>query len=250
MLQYQTANRLLNAVASQVGIAPRNDPWSSNDDAMRQIRTIMQTCGEEMLSLAPWEQLTASHQILTSNTDSGDYPLPDDFGYIIDQTGWENTNRIPLQGPMSPQEWTYIMGRKLAQHTIYVSFRVAQGMFKIYPRDPVPSGGDVTFEYISRNWVASPDKFPPADGSLPGDKDELETGSDYVLYEPSAIRNYVKMEYLAAKGLDNTAASNAFRQYLDNWVGQNTPNRILNASNTRNFYPFLNPNNLPDTGYG
>ena len=251
MLQYQTANELLNAAAAEVGIAPRNDPWSANDAALQQMKAMLQTCGDEMLTLYPWEQLTNEHQIITSSADSGDYFLPADYGYMIDQTGWENTNRIPLQGPMSPQEWTYIMGRKLAQHTIYVSFRVAQGVFRIYPRDPVPEGGDVTFEYVSRYWVADSGQFPPATpGEFPGTKSKLETGSDYVLYEPAPIRNYLKAKWLAAKGLDNAAPLAAFRQYLDNWIGQNSPNRVLSTANTRNQFPFLNPTNLPDTGYG
>jgi len=33
----------------------------------------------------------------------GTYDLPADFNYMIDQTGWDRTNRVSIGGPLSPK---------------------------------------------------------------------------------------------------------------------------------------------------
>jgi hypothetical protein len=82
-----TAGEILNRVAAEVGIAPVGDPYGTNDPTFQQLTYLLQTAGEEMLIFYPWEQLQNEHAILTDATDSGNYLLPDDFAYMIPQTG-------------------------------------------------------------------------------------------------------------------------------------------------------------------
>lgn len=236
------ANTILNRVAAEIGVAPVVAPYSSVDPVFVQMQYLLNTAGEELSQAYPWELLTRSHQVTTSSLDSGDYPLPDDFGYMINQTGWETTNNVPLFGPLSPQDWTYLIGRDLVSHTIYASFRFDEGQFRIFPQPP-PDGLDVNFEYISCAWVS--------DGApTPTYKKEVTTGTDQPLFDKTLITRYLKLKILESKGFDTQKAQNDFNQTFSFLTGLDKGAPVLNVG-CRHGFPYLNVyRNLPDTGYG
>jgi hypothetical protein len=239
-----TANNILNRVAAEVGLAPVVDPYSSSDPAFIQMQYLLNTAGEELLQSYPWELLNRETSITTTvPPDTGDYPLPDDFAYMINQTGWERSQNIPLFGPLSAQDWQYLLGRDLVNNTIYASFRISEGMFKIFPQPP-PNNLDIHYEYISKNWVS--DGASP----LPAYSDEVQTGSDIPLYDKTLVSRYLKVKFLEAKGYDTTKAQDDFNQTFSFLTGLEKGAEILYAGNNRGF-PYLNIwRNLPDTGYG
>jgi hypothetical protein len=237
-----TATDILNRVAAEVGIAPVEDPYASLDPAFVQMRYLLNTAGEELMQAYAWEFLTREHQISTEITDTGSYPLPADFGYMINQTSWERKENIPLGGPLTPQEWTYLKGRDLAQNTLYASFRIADGVFNIYP-DPAPVGLDINFEYISTNWVTDalvPEAF----------QDAVIIGSDKPLFDKTLITRYVKVKFLEASGFDTTKAQDDFSKTFSFLTGFDKAAPILNVGRSMRGYPYLTDANLPDTGFG
>lgn len=237
-----SANYILNRVAAEVGIAPVVDPFSSVDPVFVQLRYLLNTAGEELMYAHQWEFLVRSHQILTQDTDTGSYPLPADFGYMINQTGWERAENVPLGGPLSAQDWTYLKGRDLVSSTIYASFRIAEGAFNLYPAPP-PNGLDINFEYNSTYWVADagdPDTF----------KDEVQTGADTPLYDRTLITRYLKLKYLESAGFDTTKATADFNQVFSFLTGFDKAAGILNAGYGARRFPYISIWNLPDSGYG
>ncbi len=238
-----TANDILNRVAAEVGLEPVSDPYGSAQPEFKQMTYLLNICGEELSQLYPWEFLMREHQILTQDTDSGDYPLPDDFLYMINQTGWERAENVPLFGPLSPQDWQYLLGRDLVSHTIYASFRIQQGAFTIFPQPP-PAGLDIHFEYINRCWVI--DSTQP-DTCI----DRVKTGSDTPLFDRTLISRMLKVKFLDAKGLDSTKAQADANQAFQMLTSHDKGASILTAGRTRRGYPYLDGfNSVPDTGYG
>ncbi|GAF97017.1 unnamed protein product, partial [marine sediment metagenome] len=214
------------------------------DETFIQLQELLDAAGQELVELHPWQILTQTHQILTTEADSGVYPLPDDYSYMIDQTGWEHKNRVALGGPLSPQDWTYLAGRDLVSQSIYASFREVDGQFAIYPQDPVPDGLDINFEYISRNWVQQ--NTDPVTYS-----DVVASGGDLVLYEPIMIVKFLKCKFLEAKGFDSSSARLEFENMFNSRSGKDTGAAILSASRSGRRFPYLDAfNNTPDTGYG
>ena len=236
------ANYILNRVAAEVGIAPAVDPYASIDPFFVQLTYLLNTAGEELMYAHQWEFLTKSHQIITADGDTGSYPLPDDFGYMINQTGWERGENVPLGGPLSAQDWTYLKGRDLASTTLYASFRIAEGNFNIYP-EPPPIGLDINFEYNSTYWVS--------DGAAtPEYSNEVNTGSDIPLYDRTLLSRYVKLKYLESAGFDTAKAQADFSQVFGFLVGYDKGAPILNAGRGRGSIPFLSIYNVGDTGFG
>ena len=215
------ANEILNRVAAEVGIEPVTDPFSSKDPAFLKMRYLLNTAGEELMQAYPWEFLTREHQITTSEVDSGIYPLPADFGYMINQTGWERNENVPLGGPLSPQEWTYLRGRDLASNTLYASFRISDGQFNVYPAPP-PNGLDINFEYITTEWVITGQVTPTY-------QSEVITGTDKPLFDKTLITRYVKLKWLEAGGFDTSKAQADFNMLFNFTTGHNAGAPVLNA---------------------
>lgn len=237
-----SANDCLNRVAAEIGVAPVADPFASQDPVFVQLQYLLNTAGEELGQAYPWELLVRAHQITTAPGDTGDYDLPDDFGYMINQTGWERSENVPLWGPMSAQDWTYLLGRDLVNQTIYASFRLDQGQFRVFPQPP-PNGLDINFEYISCAWVTDGQPTPTY-------SKEVTTGTQQPLYDKTLITRYLKLKILEAKGFDSTKAQDDFNQTFSFLTGLDKGAQVLNMGRNHAF-PYLNLwRNVPDTGYG
>lgn len=237
------AETIINRVAAECGVQPVNDPFGTNDPTFVQLRFLLNTAGEQLLQEYPWEILQKEESFITTDTDSGNYDLPEDFSYMIDQTGWERSQNVPLGGPLSPQDWSYLLGRDLVNHTIYASFRLTEGLFKLFPQPP-PENLDINYEYISKNWVI--------DGTNPDIlKDAVIIGADIPMYDKTLITRYLKMKFLEAKGFDSTKAQDDFYQTFSFLTGKDKGAGILNAGRGGRGYPYLDGyRNVPDTGYG
>lgn len=236
-------NDIINRVAVEVGIPPIADPSGSQDPAYIKLRYLLNTAGEELMMSYAWEQLTRSHQIVTQVGDSGVYDLPDDFGYMINQTGWERAQNVPLGGPLSAQDWTYLKGRDLAQNTLYASFRIAEGQLHVFP-DPPPVGLDINFEYISSHWVKDVTVSPVAY------KGEASLATDIPLFDKTLITRAVKVKYLEAAGFDSSKAQADYNYIFGVLTGNAKGAPVLSAGRNRNGYPYLSVYNVPDTGFG
>jgi hypothetical protein len=235
-----TANDILNQVGVEVGLEPVVDPFASTDQSYRQMKYLINTAGEELAQLYPWEFLRKEATITTDG--SGDYDLPSDFLYIINQTAWDRTNDNPVTGPLSAQDWAYLEGRDYLNSTLYLSFRIKEDQFSLYPQ-PDPSGLDVRYEYICRNWVLD---------SNTGTTyiDSVVTGADTPQYNRTLLGRMLKVKYLEAKSLDTTKAQADLNQSFQLLTARNKGASILNAVNSSRKFPYLNYDSLPDTGYG
>jgi hypothetical protein len=237
------ANDILNRVAAEVGLDPVSNPWGSEKQEFKQMRYLLNIAGEELCQLYQWEFLNQEHQITTSDTDSGNYPLPDDFLYMINQTGWERAENVPLFGPLSAQDWQWLLGRDLVSYTIYASFRIKDGLFSIFPQPP-PNGLDIHFEYVARNWVID----SSSEDTL---ADAVKTGADTPLFDRTLLSRYLKVKFLEAKSLDTTKAQADLNQMFELLGSHDKGADVLSAGRNRRGFPYLDGfTSVPDTGYG
>lgn len=237
------ANGILNRVAAEVGIAPVADPLASQDPLFIQLRYLLNTAGEELMEAFPWELLTKSHKILTAENDSGDYSLPADYGYMINQTNWEQSKRTPM-GSLSTQEWATLKGLNLSGGIVYPSFRIAGGKYNIIPNNPVPAGLDINFEYITSNWVWDGNDINPVF------KSEVTMATDVPLFNKTLISRAVKVKYLESGGFDTTKAQGDYNQIFAFLTGTDTPANVLDAGGGGGNVPLISTNNAPITGFG
>ena len=238
-----SANDILNRVAAEIGVTPVPDPFASQNPTFTKMKYLLNIAGEELVEAHPWEQLLRQHQIITADGDSGAYPLPDDFAYMINQTGWERSQRVALGGPMTSSDWAYLKGRDFSANSLYVSFRFVEGRFEVYPSPPA-AGLDINFEYMSNRWVRSPTADPDFIYSS-----DLTTGDEVPLFNRTLISRYLKMKMLEASGFDTTKAQDDFNQIFTFLTGTEKGAPVLNAGR-RGSFPYLGMQNVPDTGFG
>lgn len=244
MARYDTAEQVINDAATELGLANISDPFASQDQAMVLLCRLLTLCGRELIGVHQWQRMTATHSITTSSLDTGRYPLPDDYLYMIDQTGWTPTNRLPLGGPLSPQDWCFIAGSGWDQYTIYISFREADGEFWIQPNNPVPDAQEITFEYV-RNTFGIPAGVTDPDDYV----NRIEAADTTVLFPPILIAKFLKLRYLEAKGFDTTSAMAQFNSALATWLPKDKSAPVLNMG-CRRLFPYLDWRNIPETNYG
>lgn len=238
-----TASDILNRVAAEVGIVPISAPYASQDPFFVQLQYLLNTAGEELMQAYPWELLVRTHTITTTALDSGTYDMPDDFGYILNQTSWDKTNNVPMGGPLSAQDWTYLKGRGLASNTLYASFRIAQGNFNVFPAPP-PEGLDLSFEYISSDWVYDPSTNPVSY------KKGINQASDIPLFDKTLITRALKVKYLESGGFDTQKAQADYNQIFAFLTGTEKGAGVLNAGMGGSGIPYLSSYNVGDTGFG
>jgi len=132
------------------------------------------------------------------------YNLPPDYIKEIPQTEWDRTNRWPLMGPQSPQDW-----QSFKSGIVYAGprerFRIVGNTYAINP--PPPNGLIFAFEYISGAWINSPTGIAQT---------QLLSDSDTFIFSDSLLITGLKVQWKQAKGLDASFDLAEFRSLLEN----------------------------------
>lgn len=246
MARFKNATDIINRVALEVGLRKVADPFAEQDDAYEQLIGLLNTSGTELIQEAEWGVLRREEQFFTQQGDTGIYDLPSDYSYMIDQTGWERAENVPLFGPLSAQMWSYLIGRDLVSYTIYASFRLTENKLYLFPQPPAV-GLDIAYEYISDNWVI--DSTQPSDP--PTYADEVKAAGDTVLFHHYLVERLLKTKFLEARGFDTTKAEDDYQMALQSWKGKDKGAPILTAGDGGYKYPYLDTyRNTPDTNFG
>ena len=239
---YLTAGRLINDVAVDVGSESAADPVASADKQFVQLTRQLNIAIEEMAEVNDWAEFKRTHTFvtITATYPDGEYPLPTDFHYMVDQTHWDRTNNAPLIGPLSSQQWHLLLGADTTS-VIDVTFRQVEGIMALYPTVP-DDGLTIAYEYASTNWIRN-----AADNAYL--KAVVSTG-DTVLLPPSLIRAYLKMKYNGSKGFQTIDANQAVSMFLDSSGGKDVGAPKLSLTGRGSRYRMMGYRNIPETGFG
>jgi len=236
-----SANEILNTVGVEVGIGYDVDPFASTDPNYVQLQFLINTACKELARLYDWEFLMKEHSIVTVVAEDGVYPLPDDFLRMINQTGWERSNRNPMS-VLSPQQWQYLKGIDIASEQLWVSFRVQQGDFTILP-SPVQSVYDIVFEYITNLFaISSIDQQPT---------NRIELGADIPLFDELLLSRLLKVKWYESKGMDSSKAQDDLNQAFALVTAVDKSSPILRAGRAGGGIKLIDPlSSLSGTNYG
>jgi hypothetical protein len=249
-MAYDTAGDVIETALAMCGLSSVADPYASQDDVQVQIRALLNQCGRELYAAHQWQQFVRTETISTgadpgTTHPDGNYDLPSDFGYFINQTGWTPTNigmGLPLAGPLTEQQYSYLVATNLASSTIYVSFRMADGYLSVLPA-PAPANIDITFHYVSNGWV-------DVNGAGTSFASKAENSDDIIMFEPVLISTMLALRYKQAKNLNSKDTLEQFQSLFSLFTGVNASAPTLNMTGWIGF-PYLNPwTNIPQTGFG
>lgn len=148
------------------------------------------------------------------------YNLPSDWSKPLNDTGWDRSNRWPLLGPKTPQEW-----QSFKSGIVYAGprerFRILDNSFAINP--PPPNGLTFALEYVSNGWVLD------YNGGV--NKTRFSNDADTTIFRDSLLITGLKTMWKAAKGLDATFDVTEFNRILQIDKAQDGGAQTLSLSN-------------------
>lgn len=190
-------SNVITGIRSTVGITPRfgvNGPGTTPFAQVTSVGANQVTLNMPMIATLTGASFQFSQVA---------YDLPSDWLSEIPQTEWDRTNRWPLLGPQSPQEW-----QSFKSGIVYAGprqrFRIQENQILINP--PPPNGLLFSLEYISNGWVIN-----SVNQRLP----RFTNDTDTAIFPDSLLITGLKAQWKAAKGLDGTFDIAEFRVMLD-----------------------------------
>lgn len=236
--KFKTANEIIRAVTGIQGLSKPTDITVSPDKTTQQMMDLLNELGSELLDKADWQSLIRTFSVATSAAT--EYDLPSDLMRFIDEAAWNHTNRLPLIGPLNPQQWRMLLARRLGGTTLRIQYTIRDGKMVLYFA-PTPSQ-DLEMDYISRGWVMDAD-----DNAIR--KDYIEKAGDIVLFRNDLVIAGLKYKFRDAKGFDTTTARQQYKEILEKAIADDKPHQTLSLTG-RSAFPYLGYINMPDTGYG
>jgi hypothetical protein len=244
---FGTAGDIVNDAAVEIGLAEVSDPFTSTDSNFIQLCRLLKSLGRELVHMRSWTHLRKEYTF-TTVAGTAAYDLPADFHNYVDQTWWNRTNRLPLGGPLSAQEWQYLKAR-MANVVFNVLFRPINDQILLYPDSSTPGDYDIYFEYSSSWWVS--DDVTPTVTS----RDYPLYSTDTLWFDPLLLTRGLKLAFLKAKGFDTTYAQQDYDQTLELVKGHDSPANILNLTKStlgsqRTTDIPMGGQSVPITGFG
>jgi hypothetical protein len=140
----------------RTGITSPPDVMGSQDDAVIQIRALLEEEGNDLAQRGAWEDIVQEASFTTAAAESQGAIAalaPNGFRYIVNQTIWDRTNKLPIAGPLDSQEWQAM--KALVPTGPRYTFRIRGGNLLV---NPVPTAGYAWyFEYVSKYWICGAD---------------------------------------------------------------------------------------------
>lgn len=175
---------------------------------------------------------TASGSV-TASFAQVQYPLPSDWSNSIGTTMWDRTNRWPVGGAKTPQEW-----QSFKSGIVYAGprlrFRIQGNTITLNP--PPPNGHALAFEYVSKGFVYD------TTGAV---KTSFTADTDSCIFDDSLMVAGLKVKFKQAKGLDVNFELAEFTEILNACKSQDNSAPTLSLS-PRHGSVLLGMNNVPD----
>jgi hypothetical protein len=150
----RTVARRININSNFSSVVGSTDPQITN------MLYLAETEGQELAARYPWQVLTKQKSFLSVaaqlqgeiDTDDPSAILSDtdNYDYIINDTMWNNDQRIPILGPNTAETW---QAREVMGVTgPYPRYRIRANELLFLP-EPVDAGDTITFEFYTKNWI-------------------------------------------------------------------------------------------------
>ncbi len=189
-----TALTILQGASSRLGLSAPSAVFSSTDAQIIQLRNLMNEEGAELADWAAWTKITKEKTFTTTAAAAQVASVPDDFGWLVNDTMWNRTTDQQIVGPISAEQWQMEqavgVGATLRQ---YFRFRgTGTASLLLGPGTPTASE-TVAYEYVSTQWCE-------ASGGT--DQSAFAADTDVSFLPEHVITLGVIWRFLKAKGFD------------------------------------------------
>ena len=134
---------LVQDASRRIGLPVPNAVLSSTSDNVQQLAGLANEEGQELAARYNWQALTkeASFTTVAAEVQGSLATLTGpDFGWILNETIWNRSQRRPIFGPKSPANWQMLKASFMNGPWIQYRFRGNQLLFL-----PTPAAGQACF---------------------------------------------------------------------------------------------------------
>lgn len=229
-----SAQAILTAAGQELGLAVGQIGTLQTGNTGDQALALLNSLGMDLVRSYDWQFLMFTHQV-TGDGVLTSFPMPANFGRIVNQTQWSESMRRPMQGPLTPQQWGWTQFGIVSVGVFY-KYRILQNEFTVFPTPP--NGEKFDFYYISKNWVYDPLTLTY--------KDQVTAGTDQPVFDGRLMIAGLKERLWAQKGFDTSALSQEFQYCLNAEKSEGQGAQAISLSGPIDTF-YLNPLlNIPD----
>lgn len=196
---------------NRTGLSAPATVMGSTDDSIKQIRALLEEEGNDLALRGSWQGLVNEASLTTTATESQGAMTTiasNGFRSIINQTIWSRTRRLPVCGPLDPQQWQML--KALFVNGPYYRFRIRGGLLMV---NPVPPAGESWyFEYVSSNWILG------ADGTTYSQYFNLDT--DTLLVPETLALAGLRWRWKKEKGFDYAEDFRTYEMQVKDALGR------------------------------
>ena len=177
--------------------------YGSTDQGVLQMMALLEEEGNDLAQRHFWEALTreADHTSLALEDQGAIATIADDgFRFIVNDTIWDRSTRLPVCGPMSAQNWQAL--KALVSTGPRYRFRIRGGKLLVNPA--AVASESWYFEYVSKNWISN------AAGNI--FKARFTVDTDIILLPDDLCLQGLRWRWKKEKGFDY---AEDFRTYED-----------------------------------
>lgn len=209
---------IIQQAAPLVGITAPTSVVGSTDLQVQQLLELAQQEADELARRHDWQILVRE----TEFTASGDIAQPgalqcDYERMAAGQTFWNRSRRVPVPGPLLPDEWAAI--RAMVATGPDANYRIAGGQIEFYP--PAANGEEIAYEYLSKNWCKSATGTP---------QDDWLADTDVAVIPERLIKLGLVWRWKQAKGFDYAEAMSTYEREVERATGRDRGMRTINTT--------------------
>lgn len=194
----------------------------STDPQVRQIRALLEEAGLNLAKRGDWQGVTfeATHTTLALEDQGAMTSLASNgFRKIKNDTIWDRTDKLPVIGPMSDQEWQQLKG--FTNTGPRYRYRIRGGKLLV---NPTPTAGHTwAFEYVSKNWILNGATY----------KERFTADADTILLPEDLLVAGLTWRWLKAKGLDYAEEFAEYEAAVKDELGSDGGKAVLRADEPR-----------------
>ena len=183
-----------------------------------QMLNLAQREGRELSRRHGWQVLTKEKTFSTTAAAAQTGAIPSDMRYIVTATWWDRTNRWPLFGPTSAQDWQTLNSGLLGTASAFRWFRIRGDSMLIYPT-PTNTTDSIAFEYVSNQWCET---------SAGVDQSAWAADTDVGLLNEELMQMGLVWRWLKAKGLKYADEFVSYEREVDKAMARDGGAPVLN----------------------
>lgn len=215
---------IIKEACRRIGISVPASAISSTDLQVQQLVSLLNEEGQELAARYPWQRLTKEATFTTVGTqsqgdlDGGILPCAANLSYIVNDTIWNRTTRLPIYGPLSPRDWAYARAMNYTAPTS--EYRILGNQLVLNP--PPAAGDSAAFEYVTRNWLQA------ADAGV--QRESIAADDDAPVLDWQLLMLGLMWRWRAAKGLDYSQSFETYERRVADATARDGTKPILNLN--------------------